>query len=83
MENMVVVLIIGLFAAALLRLMLLPIKLALKLGLHSGAGLLCLWLLNSISSFTGILFPVNAVTVLISGFLGLPGIAAMALLSLL
>lgn len=83
MENLVVILIIALFTVAIVRLMLLPMKLTFKLGLHSGAGLICLWLLNSISPFTGIFFPVNAVTVLVSGFLGLPGIGLMALLSLM
>jgi pro-sigmaK processing inhibitor BofA len=39
-------------------------------------------LLNSLSGFTGLLFPVNAVTALIAGFLGLPGIAALAVVQL-
>ncbi|HCP71252.1 MAG TPA: SigmaK-factor processing regulatory BofA, partial [Clostridiales bacterium] len=49
----------------------------------SGCGFLCLWLLNSVSAFTGAYFPINAVTVLVAGFLGLPGIGVMALLEVL
>ena len=50
---------------------------------HSGCGFACLWLLNSVSGFTGIAFPINAVSVLIAGFCGLPGIGLMALLAVM
>ena len=80
MENFVTLLIPALLAVLLIRLLLMPLKWTLKIGIHSGCGFLCLWLLNSISSFTGLLFPINAVTALIAGFLGLPGIALLALL---
>ncbi len=63
----------------LLRIIALPIRWFWKLSINSACGFLCLWLLNSISIFTGILFPVNWVTVVIAGFLGLPGIGALAL----
>jgi len=82
METIVLLLIFALFAVTLVRLLLLPLKVTCKLALHSGAGLLCLWLLNAIAPFTGVFFPVNGVTVLVSGFLGLPGLGCMALLSL-
>lgn len=80
MENIVTFLIPALLTVLLVRLLLLPMRLAVKLLLHSGSGLLCLGFLNSVSGFTGILFPINAVTVLIAGVLGLPGIALMTLL---
>ena len=83
MEKTAVILILSLFVVVLVRLMLLPLKAAFKLALHSGAGLLCLWLLNSIAPFTGVFVPVNGITVLVSGFLGLPGLGVMALLSLI
>ena len=83
MENILALLIPALLAVLLIRLLVLPMKLAAKLLLHSAAGLLCLGLLNSVSGFTGIFFPINAVTVLIAGFLGLPGIALMTLLEVL
>ena len=83
MENILALLIPALLAVLLIRLLVLPMKLAAKLLLHSAAGLLCLGLLNSVSGFTGIFFPINAVTVLIAGFLGLPGITLMTLLEVL
>ena len=82
MEKFVTLLIPALLAVVLVRLLLMPMKLIFKIGAHSGCGFLCLWLLNSISGFTGIFFPINAVTVLAAGFLGLPGIGVMALLAL-
>lgn len=83
MEEIVTLLIPALLAIVLIRLLVLPMKLIFKIGLHSAAGFICLWLLNAISGFTGILFPINAATVLIAGFLGLPGIAVMALLAII
>lgn len=80
MENIVVLLIPALLAVFLVRMLLMPIRAFLKLALHSGCGFLCLWLLNTVSGFTGIYLPVNAVTVLIAGFLGIPGIGLIALL---
>ena len=67
-----------LFFCILIRLMMLPIRLGWKLLLNSLGGFLCLWLLNFVSGFTGIRFPINAVTVLIAGFLGIPGILLLA-----
>ena len=83
MENIVTLLIPILFAIPLLRLILLPMGLLVKCTLHAGCGFLCLWLLNSISGFTGILFPINAVTAFVAGFLGVPGIGIMALLEVM
>ena len=59
------------------------VDLIFKIAANSGCGLLCLWLLNSVTGFTGIFFPINAVTVLTAGFLGLPGIGILALLAVL
>ncbi|MGM9550167.1 MAG: pro-sigmaK processing inhibitor BofA family protein [Faecousia sp.] len=83
MEKFVTLLIPALVALVLVRLLLIPMKLVFKLGIHSGCGFLCLWLLNSVAGFTGVYFPINAVTVLTAGFLGLPGIGVMALLAIL
>ena len=81
MEKFVTLLIPALIALVLVRMLLMPMKLIFKVGIHSGCGFLCLWLLNSVSAFTGVYFPINAVTVLTAGFLGLPGIGVMALLA--
>ena len=83
MEAFVTLLIPALLAVLLVRLLLLPLKAAWKVFIHSACGFLCLWLLNSISVFTGILFPMNAATVLVAGFLGLPGIGLLAVLAIL
>lgn len=80
MENFVALLIPALLGLLFVRLLMTPMKLIFKLLIHSACGFLCLWLLNTISGFTGIFFPINAVTVLIAGFLGLPGVGIMALL---
>ena len=83
MEKMVTLLIPVLLALILVRLLLLPVRFLLKIGLHSGCGFLCLWLLNTVTPFTGIAFPMNLATVLTAGTLGLPGIGLMAVLAIM
>ena len=83
METFVTLLILALVALILIRLLLLPFKWVLKLGIHSGCGFTCLWLLNTVAPFTGILFPLNPVTILTAGILGLPGIGFLAVLAVL
>lgn len=83
MEEMVVLLIPALMAMLLVRLAVLPLRLGLRLLLHGGSGFLCLWLLNTVSGFTGIAFSMNAVSVLCAGFLGLPGVGLLALLAVM
>ena len=82
MENIVSLFIPAVLVFGLLRVIALPIKWFWKLILNSACGFLCLWLLNTVSGFTGLLFPINAVTAAIAGFLGLPGIAMLALVQL-
>ena len=79
MEKFALIAVPLLLGAVLLRLMALPIRLLWKLGINSACGFLCLWLLNSIAGFTGVYFPLNLLTVLAAGFLGLPGIGLLAL----
>lgn len=83
MEKIVTLLIPALVAVILVRLLLLPVKWLLKAGIHSGCGFLCLWLLNTATPFTGIAFPINAVTVLTAGILGLPGVGLLAVLAVM
>lgn len=81
MEELTILLIPAILAVGLVRLLMIPMKLALKLALHAVCGFVCLWLLNWAAPFTGIVFPVNGITVLIAGILGLPGIGILALLA--
>lgn len=83
METFVTLLIPAILAVVLIRLLLMPLKLGFKIAIHCACGFVCLWLLNSVAGFTGIFFPINAVTVLVSGVLGLPGIAILAVLAVL
>ena len=80
MENFVSIFIPLALLAVLLRILVLPVRWFWKIFVNSACGFVCLWLLNSITAFTGILFPVNSATVLIAGFLGLPGIILLAIL---
>ena len=80
MENFAAVFITALLILGLLRLIVLPIRLGMKILLNSACGFLRLFLLNTISGFTEVYFPINYVTVIIAGFLGLPGIGALALM---
>jgi len=83
MENFVTLLIPALLAVLLVRLLLIPMKLLFKIGIHCGCGFLCLWILNAAGPHTGIFFPINAVTTLTAGTLGLPGIAVLAILAVM
>ena len=82
MEKFMTLLVPALLLCALIRVIALPIRWFWKLSINSACGFLCLWLLNSAATFTGLYFQVNAVTVVVAGFLGLPGIAALALVQL-
>ena len=83
MENFVVPLAPVILSLVMLRLLALPIRLGWKLLCNTFFGLLCLFLLNTAAPVTGLTFPINAVTALIAGSLGLPGIGLIALLELM
>ncbi len=83
MDEIITLLIPAFLTILLVRLLVLPMRLSFKIAAHSLCGFACLWLLNLLSGFTGIAFPINAVTVLTAGFLGLPGIGILSLLAVL
>lgn len=83
MEKIAVLLIPVLLGVLLIRLLLVPMGLAFRLAVHAACGFVCLWLLNLLSPFTGVLLPVNQITVLTAGIFGLPGIGLLALLALM
>ena len=82
MEKMILLCIAGVVLAVLFRLMLQPLRLAWKLLLGGICGLLSLWLLGLTAGLTGLSIPINPITVLISGTLGIPGLVLLALLQL-
>ena len=79
MESILTLLLPALAALLLCRVLLTPVK----WGIHAGLGFLCLWLLNTVSGITGLYLPINAVTVLLASFFGMPGIGLVALLAVL
>ena len=81
MEAMILPALSALLVLVVFRVLLKPLKWVLRTALWGLCGFGCLWLLNTASGFTGILLPVNPVTVLLSGMLGLPGVALVALLA--
>lgn len=79
MEDFLSILIPAALAVGFLRLCLSQLKWVWKIGINSLCGFACLWLLNLISGFTGIFFPINFLTACIAGFLGIPGILLLVL----
>lgn len=82
MENLLYCLPPALLGVIAAQTMLLPLRWFWKVTVHSGCGFLCLWMLNTLAPFTGMVFPMNALTVAIAGILGLPGIGLLALLAI-
>ncbi len=83
MENLTSVLLAALVAIVAVRLLFVPAKWAVKTCARGLSGFACLWLVNSAAVFTGLALPINAVTVLLTGTLGIPGLALVTLLELL
>ena len=80
MENTLSLLLPLLLTTMVLRLISLPLGLAWKTGIHASFGFLYLGILNWVSGITGVYLPVNFVTVLLAGSLGVPGIGLIAAL---
>ena len=60
-----------------------PIKLLWKLLFNSAVGLILLLVVNYIAGYFSFSLPINVITVLIAGFLGLPGIILLICFQLL
>ena len=80
MENVLSTILPALLAVIALKLLLKPLKWGLRTAVHGLSGFACLWLINTTACVTGLYLPVNAVTVLLTGTLGIPGLALVALL---
>ena len=83
MESLLTLMIPALLGILTIRLLAVPMGWLMKTAVHGLSGLICLLILNTVSGLTGVFFPINAITVSIAGFLGIPGIAILALLELL
>ncbi|MGR6837241.1 pro-sigmaK processing inhibitor BofA family protein [Syntrophomonas erecta] len=60
-----------------------PIKLLWKVLLNSAVGLILLLIVNYIGNYFDFSLPINIITILIAGFLGIPGILLLVCFQLL
>jgi len=79
----VAILFLMLIAIVLIQLVLKPIKLLWKLLFNSCMGLALLMLFNYAAGFFAFGLPINFITILIAGFLGLPGIILLICFNIL
>ena len=82
MESILAIVVPVVLVILALKLLLTPMKWGWRILIHGAAGVGCLWLLNFLSAWTGIYFPINPVTAVISGGLGVPGIAVLAMVQM-
>lgn len=77
MEKTSILIAQALVGVLLFKILLKSLKWGTRLALNTGAGLICLGLINTLPS---VMVPVNAITVLTAGILGIPGIGLLMLL---
>ena len=65
------------------RILVKPLRLLAKLLFNSIVGLLMLLGFNLIGNLFGMMIPVNLVTILLTGFLGVPGLILLIILQIL
>lgn len=76
--NIVMAFVLGLLLLYLVgRVMVVPIKLIMKLLVNGIVGGLVLWVVNYFGAFLSLHIPLNPVTALTAGFLGIPGIVLL------
>ena len=74
--DMMVYALVGL---ALLFLIIKLLKWPLKILINGILGIILLYIANIVGSYIGFVLPVNAISALIAGFLGIPGIIFLVL----
>ena len=74
--DMIVYELVGL---ALLFLIIKLLKWPLKILINGILGIILLYIANIVGSYIGFVLPVNAISALIAGFLGIPGIIFLVL----
>ena len=77
--DMIVYALVGL---ALLFLIIKLLKWPLKILINGILGIILLYIANIVGSYIGFVLPVNAISALIAGFLGIPGIIFLVLFQL-
>lgn len=78
--NVVVAYIFGILLLYIMgRMFLMPIKLIFRLIYNGLIGGVMLWLLNFAGAYIGFNIPINPITALVAGFLGLPGVILLIL----
>lgn len=58
----------------------LPMRLIFKILINAASGYVCLFLLNMLAEYTGVVFELTFLSAAIVGFLGLPGIVLLLVL---
>ena len=74
--DMIVYALVGL---ALLFLIIKLLKWPLKILINGILGIILLYIANIVGSYLGFVLPINAISALIAGFLGIPGIIFLVL----
>ena len=74
--DMIVYALVGL---ALLFLIIKLLKWPLKMLINGILGIILLYIANIVGSYIGFVLPINAISALIAGFLGIPGIIFLVL----
>ena len=62
------------------RILFIPLKYVGRLLINAGVGLLLLALFNLVGGYFDLYIPLNPVTALVAGFLGVPGVVLLVLL---
>jgi inhibitor of the pro-sigma K processing machinery len=76
--NIIIAFALGLLLIYLVgRVMFFPLKMVFKLIINAVVGGLVLWVINYFGSYFGIHVPLNPITALTVGFLGIPGIVLL------
>lgn len=78
--NIIIAYVFGIILIYLVgRMFLMPIKLIFRLVYNALIGGVMLWLLNFVGTYIGFNIPINPITALVAGFLGLPGVILLIL----
>jgi len=76
--NIVIAFVLGLFLMYLIgRAMFVPLKWIIKLAVNAVVGGVVLWVINYFGAFMSLHIPLNPITALVAGFLGVPGVVLL------